>query len=260
MMKKYVAGIVAIVLTLSLLAACTIKPKETDEGTVSPGQTPVTATAEIDFRPEETAEPVVTQVPQTETPAAEAPTTEMPATEEPAELSGPSRGTWSGNVYHSEFTDLSYTLPEGWIASTDEEIAAILGIASEAMSDEEAWMLEIAELTTIYDMLVMNYLTGENIIIMYENLELTSGGFDITEPFYIEILKSQLEAVANSSFVFEETYETEICGHTYTALATYEENSGMVQYYYLRILDDYMVGIIVTVTAGDIDDIMSYFA
>lgn len=49
------------------------------------------------------------------------------------------RGTVSGNVYHSDFAELTFTAPEDWYFYSDEEIAAVLGTSAELMSDPEAF-------------------------------------------------------------------------------------------------------------------------
>ena len=162
-------------------------------------------------------------------------------------------------MYYSEFSGLSFVLPEGWVAASDEELAALLGIAEETMTDEEAWILEVARMTSVYDMMAMNPLTGDNVIIMYENIALTMGGLQISEADYLELLKNQLQTMQDTSYQFDDMYETDFSGITYTVLPAYEENLMLSQYYAVCMQGDYIVAVIITAQFGDVDAIMDYF-
>lgn len=48
------------------------------------------------------------------------------------------RGTVTGNVYHSDFAELTFTKPDDWTFATDEEIAKMLGVGLEMMKDGTA--------------------------------------------------------------------------------------------------------------------------
>lgn len=248
MLKKVFTGAACLVLVLALFAACSVKPVETEDNLPTPEQTAAQSN--------DLTEPEDTQIP-TQEPTE--PTT-VPPINETVELGGPVRGTWSGNVYSSEFSGLSFTLPEGWVKSSDEEIAALLGIAEETLTDEEAWMLEAARLTSIYDMLAMNSLTGDNVIIMYENIALTTGGMQISETDYLEILEAQLQSVQGTSYQFDDVYETDLSGMTFSVLPSYDATSQLNQYYAVRMQDDYMIALVITAQFEDFDEIMACFA
>jgi hypothetical protein len=250
MMRRIYAGIVCLALMLALFASCTIRPTDPEEASPTPEQTAVQSNDVTE--PEEPVDPTETAEPSVEP-------TATPSIDEPAGQGAPVRGTWSDDVYYSEFSGLSFVLPEGWVAASDEELAALLGIAEETMTDEEAWILEVARMTSVYDMMAMNPLTGDNVIIMYENIALTMGGLQISEADYLELLKNQLQTMQDTSYQFDDMYETDFSGITYTVLPAYEENLMLSQYYAVCMQGDYIVAVIITAQFGDVDAIMDYF-
>ncbi len=249
-MRRIYAGIVCLALMLALFASCTIRPTDPEEASPTPEQTAVQSNDVTE--PEEPVDPTETAEPSVEP-------TATPSIDEPAGQGAPVRGTWSDDVYYSEFSGLSFVLPEGWVAASDEELAALLGIAEETMTDEEAWILEVARMTSVYDMMAMNPLTGDNVIIMYENIALTMGGLQISEADYLELLKNQLQTMQDTSYQFDDMYETDFSGITYTVLPAYEENLMLSQYYAVCMQGDYIVAVIITAQFGDVDAIMDYF-
>lgn len=50
-----------------------------------------------------------------------------------------SRGTVTGNVYHSDFADLTFTAPEDWYFYTDDEISSLLGTTADLLKDPESF-------------------------------------------------------------------------------------------------------------------------
>lgn len=60
---------------------------------------------------------------------------------------------------------------------------------------------------------------------------------------------------------FEEVYDTEFCGNTYTTLTMITAKKQLVQYLYLRRIDKYMLIVVVSVFGDDdIDDVMACFS
>lgn len=85
-----------------------------------------------------------------------------------------SRGTINGDVYSNQFIGISFTKPELWVYSTDEEIANLMGISAEVLEDGN-FIMEASKLNTIYDMMVQDAMTGNNIIILEKKANIWSG-------------------------------------------------------------------------------------
>lgn len=172
---------------------------------------------------------------------------------------GPSRGVWNNGIYRSEFSGINFTLPNGWSAATDEEIANLLGISADILGDDKQWIIESAKLTTIYDMMATDPVTNNNLMIIFENLSL-SGSTNISEKDYYEITTTQLETVESLDYTIDEPYTTDINGIAYLTGHCYETNYGISQHYFIRHQGNYMITIIVSIFDGsNINDILKQF-
>ncbi|MCL2841647.1 MAG: hypothetical protein FWE05_12860 [Defluviitaleaceae bacterium] len=102
----------------------------------------------------------------------------------------PTRGIWVENIYESEYLNLRFEAPETWTVSTDVEIAMMIGIADEFLSDDsisdEAW----AAAEYIIDMLAVNPLSGTSVQIAFERLP---RGSRLEAVGYIELAAVVLE-------------------------------------------------------------------
>jgi hypothetical protein len=246
--KKALPMILALILILTLFSACKNTPQQ------SPSPSP-TATASAP------AETTAQASPPAETPS-EAPS-ETPAATSPAADTGAAaalqRGTWDGGIYENTFAGIRFAAPEGWYVASDEEIAALMGQAADLFTDEQKWVAESAKLTTIYDMMAQDPETMTNVAVMFENLSV-SGGLNVTEEDYLEIVTTQLSAMETLDYTFEEPGETSIGGVSYDTVMAYEENNDITQYYMVSRVDNYMVVLLITLTGDtEIGDILAYF-
>lgn len=160
-----------------------------------------------------------------------------------------SRGTVEGNVYKSEFSEITFTKPDDWKFLTDEEIAANFNIGAE-MLGQDKFSETIASVTSLMDMQASNPLTGDNINIVYENLAIT-GNQKITADEYIEITKSQFASLESFNYEFKNDFTKTLGNHEYRG-AIFEANYNgikLTQGCYFRKIGDYMVVITITLTS-----------
>ncbi len=174
-----------------------------------------------------------------------------------------SKGVIDGNVYTNEYIGLTFTKPDSWIYSTDEEISEIMG-ATYDLVDSSDYEAAVSNLVSVFDMMARDPETGNNANIVFENLSLSSSE-DITVDEYIEISKANLtEALADFSFTFDNTETVTLGGVEFTKLkcnATYMGVMNMNQFMYCTKLGKYMVVISVTIVDGsDPSVIEDYFA
>lgn len=210
-------------LLLALLGACAAKPQQTPSA-----ETPAQSSAPTDASA-----------------SAETPATSSDS--ETAESStGLTRGTWKDGVYTNEFTGLRYVLPEGWVVATDEQLASMMGIGAEAFGDKQKWAAETAEKTTIYDTMVQDPATQNNISILYENLAI-SGNTKISEEDYFAAVKAQMQNLEKLSYTFGELYKAKLNGVDYLVAPAVETTNKVSQYYLLHKQDKYMVCVIVSI-------------
>lgn len=171
------------------------------------------------------------------------------------------RGSWSGNTYTSEYAGITFKMPDSWNYGSDEEIANLMGVASDIISEAGMeFSKEMLELQNIYDMMAQDPLAGTNVIVMYENLSMSIGGSKYTEAEYLDLMRQQLESM-DLGFTFGEITDATVGGITYKALSAMYELGGVEQCYYVRKIDNRMLAIIVSVYGDDsIDDVIACFS
>ena len=173
---------------------------------------------------------------------------------------GLTKGVWNNDVYTNDFAGLRFVLPEGWVAATDEELASLMGIASENLTDDQQWILEAAEQTSMYDALIRDPVSGNNVLIYFGNLSVMAGAEDLSEEEFLQLTEQLLTGMEQYQYTFGEPYKTTINGINFLTVRADELNQGFRQYYLLHKQEQYIVGITVTISDNtDVDDILAYF-
>lgn len=164
------------------------------------------------------------------------------------------RGTYDGDVYTSEFADLTFTAPDGWEYQNDEEISEAIGVGLEHSDTEMSQ--ETIEKESLYDMLVVNTNTGSNIIIMYAKI---NGG--ITEDKFISGFIKSTEEEQALECDFSDITEINIAADSYKTAYNDLSSYGLTQHLYIRKIGRHMMNIIISVFEGDnIEDILDHFS
>jgi len=160
------------------------------------------------------------------------------------------RGTISGSAYSSTFAGITFTAPEGWVFASDEELAELMDMSTDALSDAGMEFSEDAlKKQVLYDMQAKNPVSGANVLLLYENLALT-GNTGISETKYLETTIKQLKDADIYQYTFGEIAETELCSYTWQMVQVDMTDYNVSQYYYVRKVDKYILCIIVSVPAG----------
>ena len=160
------------------------------------------------------------------------------------------RGKIEGNVYHSEFAALTFTKPESWVFNTDEEIAQLLGIGLDAMTDGEKF--DASDLASTIDFQAQDPATGSNVNRTVEKLDAVNAlitSIDQYVDFFRDTLKTQFDGFEPT---FGDTTEVTIGGNAYKRI-TADVNVGgvsMTQVYLLRKIERYIVCVTCTAVNG----------
>ena len=169
------------------------------------------------------------------------------------------RGTWEGNIYTNQYADLSFSMPDSWFIANDEEIAEMMNLSKEMLTDKSVFSEEkVASLAVIFDMIAGDYMAGENVLIQLEKISHIPGHKYLKEEEYLEITKQDLEK-ANLGYIFEEKEEILIGDYPYLKMSGEIENSSLEQIYLARKFDDYMFCIVITSSIGNATEILGYF-
>jgi hypothetical protein len=166
------------------------------------------------------------------------------------------RGSWdeSGNVFTNEWSNIKFTMPEGYIHSTDEEIDEMMKGAAEIYKGEDSNAIEdltvdLSQMRTIYDFFVKPTAGFVNVQLLYENLAFNQVE---DEQAYIDTTKTQLEGLENSGMVFKMlgTSDASIAGKTWKKADFSLETAGAeyVQEVYVRKTEEGNVMYVLTLT------------
>lgn len=169
-----------------------------------------------------------------------------------------SMGEWEGNVYKNDFLGFTYTMPEEWTRSTDEEIADEMKIAKDLLTDKQQLAYEASKLNNVYYLVASNEKTGDNVRVISEKTSSSVSTID-----YINAVKSGLAEV--TTIKYEEVGVTkEKLGNIDCDVLTEKGvylGVTVYQKYYVYKVDNYCVSVIVTTSAGEskIDEMVACF-
>ncbi len=159
------------------------------------------------------------------------------------------RGTFSGYVYSSDYSGITFTLPENWVYRTDGELSYWNSLnADEFAKPGSFYSGEALRQSSLYDMAARDIISSTNISISYENLAMSSEGVGITMEQYIDNVR---ELSAPDGVEFVDVYDTVLCGNKYKTLTMITAEKDLVQYCYFRRIDKYMIIILVSVFGDD---------
>lgn len=254
-MKRIITLTLTLVMALGLLAGCQNQEENSSSGLTGSSETSVTSS-----KAEASGE---VEIPTSEASVSEG--SREPAT--PAEATGdlvvPARGVWEGDVWKSDFAQLTFTLPDGWKASSDEDIAAVMNISVDFLSEQGLnFSNEMLAQSAVYDMMAIGE-TNDNVIIGIENPAASGGvGEVVTEEDYLNVIKEQLGA-GMEGYTFGDIQSEDLGGNTYSTMeGSYETDSLSVsQKYYVRKIGSFFFFVSVSTMNGEnIADITSHFS
>lgn len=154
------------------------------------------------------------------------------------------RGEWEENIYTNDFVGLTFTYPEGFTLLTDEELINMFEIElDDSKFDEQKDNFEEAMklATTFFDFTLMNYNTGENVMLMVEDLTKTNS-IDVTTDVYMDLFIENLISVLEYSYVIGDKYDVVIAGETYRVVDVTIEDMA-IQKVYIRKKSKYMIAL-----------------
>ena len=186
-------------------------------------------------------------------------------TEKEAEEKELSRGVWTENVFTSEFSGITFTMPEGWASGTDEEIAALMQVGIDNLTaagtevDAEALKAGI-----VYDMLARDTVSNGSVTISFEQVEEPSDGAEKTpEELYVEQLITQV-LTFQPDVVFGEIGAASIGEHSYTRVdsSVSIDGIGITQTYLVRKIGNFIQTIVISYSSADVnaDVIIGFFS
>ncbi len=154
----------------------------------------------------------------------------------------PSRGVKGKTSYHSKFAEISFSLPQGWMFLSDEDIAKILDISIE-MFDLDKQMIENS--IPVIDMMAIDTKTGTNVNLAFQKQFLTLEGYVNYSRTYL----ANMDAVSYVSDLVEITFAGKECLAFSDSISNLEQEQLSISY----SLNDYFFTITVTMVGKQYD-------
>jgi hypothetical protein len=166
------------------------------------------------------------------------------------------RGILTETSFESKYLDIKFTLPEGFVMATEEDMLQMMGIGADITKVNK----KIIELTTVYEMMASAAVGYPNVSVMVEKPLLSN----ITIEQYFDVLKKNLLKVKNMDFVIDDQITSvEIAGYNYKQVSASLSGSSVLQNYIFRKQGGRMIGFIITYTSDteqELDILMSGFS
>ncbi|MCL2411607.1 MAG: hypothetical protein FWC97_08195 [Treponema sp.] len=153
--------------------------------------------------------------------------------------SGYERGILTETGFESKYLDIRFTLPEGFIMATEEDMRLMMGIGADITGANTNFV----NMTTVYEMMASAPVGLPNVILMVERLILSN----ITTEQYFDILKNNLSDIDTIDYEFgDQITSVEIAGQIYKQLSASIPGWDVFQNYTFRRQGNRMVGFITT--------------
>lgn len=161
------------------------------------------------------------------------------------------------NVYKSEYADITFALPEGFKYASDQEIADMMNVGAEILSEGKNDLTKVLEQTALYDMVAQDATYGTSVMVMFEKATA-----NVSVDYYLKNVKKGLESVTDMGYVVSDDITTEtVGGKEYKVLTATIPTYGLTQKYYTQKKDGYFIDILITYydSAVDLNTLLANF-
>jgi hypothetical protein len=160
-------------------------------------------------------------------------------------------GTWSADetVFTNEWSNIRFTVPEGYRAYSAEEVQAVVGAGADMLVNEGSMnqtQADISQMRSAYDFMVSNDISFPSVFLMYENLNIQTLLMGVSPEEYFDALVTQMMSV--ESFGYEEVSRSDatLAGESWF-VGTVSASGGMLyQDYFIRKLDGAIAAVCLT--------------
>lgn len=174
---------------------------------------------------------------------------ESPKIPEP-DVTGYYPGVFTQTGYESEYLGYRFTTPEGFTLKTQEELAALMGMSMDMISqDFSDAQMEYAKASIIYDLMASNAI-GTNVNIVLQQLDTTG----LTLDLLAETTMQQMAGLTSMECILSDSYEiVEFAGAEYAKYTATVTAQGVVmnQEYYVGMKPDRIVNFTFTYVDGE---------
>ena len=159
------------------------------------------------------------------------------------------KGLLTETGYESRYLDIRFTVPEGFLMATQDDINAMMNIGAEVVGLNEM-LIDYANLATVYEMMVSTPIGTPNVVVYVEKLMLSN----MTVEQYFEAFRLQLYILTELTEInyefSDEIVFTDIAGQSYKQFTAEMRMAGqsLIQRFFMRKIDNRIVCITATYT------------
>ncbi|MCL2563642.1 MAG: hypothetical protein FWE08_06365 [Oscillospiraceae bacterium] len=183
------------------------------------------------------------------------------------------RGSWDGDVFISEYLGLQFTLPSGWAAASDEEMAEIMGMGIDVIDGMDLFgldmdiggLMDVFGVMNVTDMMASSLFTGASIDISFERLIFPHNR--MSEEEYIESMAASMEMLGMDDLSMEIINfpgTTKIGAYAWYSYGMVMEFMGVEIFsrYFITIQDGFSRTITITYVEGSetVEEILEMFS
>lgn len=157
------------------------------------------------------------------------------------------RGKVKDGKFVNENFNISFDIKDNYTVLTDEQLMQSVGVAMDNIEKQEVYtsaQMEQAMNGSIYDFAVVFEDYSSNVIVCYENLDVTNGGRTIDVESYMNAVGAGIKKMYPEA-EFSDYEKLEIWGDEYLMCGV-KNTDAKGQVYLVRIQDNYAVSLIVT--------------
>ena len=154
-----------------------------------------------------------------------------------------SRGVWRENVYTNEYADLAFTLPDGWIYLSEDELTT-------NFNSDVDFTKKVSKIDTFFDMACRNQTAESTVFINISKLSFSIRDFKFSEHTEKEFL-DLLKEFYGTKYTFGDIRKISVGGNNYTVLSAVGSTAKFL--YLVRNTNNYQV--FITVMASDEDTV-----
>lgn len=247
-MKKLAAILICLILASAMLTGCGVRKilawagLETREAVYTESSTDQEETDAVPSAEQDETD----AVPSTEQDETE--TVISTRTDESSTDNKVIQGSWTDNVYTNEFAEILITLPEDWTYSSKEQMADLMKLSLENLTDEAKYNAEMSKIDMVYGAVATNPSTGDSVLVLmekqYTNLDAEQ---------YIDIASERIvDSYKEFKYTIDDIGKQTICGNEYVSCHITLTQTKLSQTVLARRVGNYMVDIIIS--DADVND------
>ena len=162
------------------------------------------------------------------------------------------RGYVVDGMFVNEYFNIRFDVKNDYTVLSDKQLMNYVGIATDSMVENDYFTSEQMKLAmngSIYDTCVVFEDDSSNILICYEDMDITNFGNYISAEDYLNVVIGNIKKM-DEGLAYTNLLEAKAWGDDYVVGALYR-STGQAQIYLVKIQDNYAISLIITASSEE---------